>query len=263
MKTKKKILFRLALLGGAVYLGYKYKDKIVGKVGKLSRMDDMDDVLDDLANTTDKALDGIMDGTDDLYTYILTLLGEEGEYKPNKAYERELNEEVKGLEASYGSLLKMYASNIARDIRNWGNAEFDYQGNYTQKGKMAGESFVNWHNYFALKGQKGQGDFARVTKMINIMLQYKAPFDLEHDGVKDNTLPTVDKYVSNPPNRFLELNDVDWKKWRADCDGDCEAPMYYSLKPKSLFRVLGDRLRNEGLIGGATSRKPTDIYRRR
>jgi hypothetical protein len=251
MASKKKIVLRLALLGGAIYLGYKYKDKIVGKVGKLSRMDNMDDVLSDLARTSDKAVDGIIEGTEDFYDYILTLLGQEVEYKPNVAYQRELDEAVKdlpkGVVTNYGTLLKTYASNLVRDIRNWDNELFDYQ------------SFVNWHNYFSLKGQ---GDFARVTNLINIMLQYKAPFELEHDTVRDYSLPTLDRYVSNPPQRFIELDDVDWKKWRVDCKGDCKPPMHYSLTPRSLFRVIGDKLRNEGLVGSA-SRKPIDIYKRR
>lgn len=235
-----KILLRTALIGGGVYLVYRNWDKITGKINKLSRMQTMDEVVDDLGKTANNALEGLIDMADEAFEYVTTLgEGKEEMEMPNPRYMKEIEAQVEGLDLRYGTQLKSIADNLVVDIRRW-NEEDNYGGEYTKKGQMPIQSFIRWHNYFSMKKPE---DFKRVTTMMNIMLQYKHPYEIEYETVKDTNLPTVDYYINNPPVKFTQLNEIDW---------GTRKKFHYSLKPKDLFRVINDRLRNEGLISSHT-----------
>jgi len=235
-----KILIRTALVGGAGYLIYRNWDKIKGKINKLSRMQSMDEVVDDLGKTTNNALEGLSDIVDEAVEYITTL-GEGGEEKvdpPNPRYMKEIEAQVEGLDLRYGTYLKSMADNNVVDIRRWSQDD-NYGGEYTKKGQMPIQSFIRWYNYFSMKNSE---DFKRVTNMMNIMLQYKHPYEIKYETLKDPNLPTIEYYMSNPPAKFVQQNEIDWGKRKK---------FHYSLKPRDLFRVINDRLRNEGLISSS------------
>lgn len=232
MVNKKKIFFRILLFSGASYLVYKNWDRIIGKYNKLYRMKTMGDVIDDLGRTATNTVEGLISRMGNLYNEYFG----EGVEPLNIAMQNEMNDEVKDLPINYATQLKIMSNAIVHDIRRWDNPDWDYQGTYSKKGKMAAQSFINWHNYYKLKGI---GDFGRVTKIANIMLQYGFPFDIKKDTVRNHQLPTLSHYVDNPPQKFVSLDDVDWESWNENGI----PPMGYSLKPIDLFRVIGDKIR--------------------
>lgn len=230
MNKPTKIIFRLALLGGAAYILYRNKDRIMGKFQKLSRMNTMDEVVDDIGKTATNMIEGISDGISDFYNSIFS--NPEDNIEPlNVAYWKEINASVKGLPINYATMLKNYAHNIALDIRNWDDPIYDYQGTYTKEGMMPIQSYIMWHNLSKLKPE----DFKKVVEMVNTNLQYKSPFELKANTIRNNNLPTLQKYILNPPERYIRLNQIDY--------GDRK--IYYSAKPQDLFKNLGNKYFNE------------------
>lgn len=231
-----KITLRLALLGGGAYWVYKNKDRIIGKINKLARMGSVEEMTDDVALTASNMLSGASTVVEDAYEYVSTL-GDDGVVKENIALKNEIEAQVEGLPLNYATSLKSSADNLVSDIKNWADRNYNYQGKYTQIGKMPEESFIKWHNY--LNTSKSE-DFKRITNMVNIMLQYEGyPTNIKSDAKRNLSLPKIEYYIANPPKRFTELNDIDWGE---------RAKINYRLKPKDLFRVIRDRLSNEGML---------------
>jgi len=231
MATKTKIFFRIALLSGVGYVIYRNKDRIIGKLNKLSRMNSTDEVVDDLGMTANKALDGALGMVDEAIEYVTTF-GEGEEAEPlNKTFLKEIEQEMSGIPLNYATQLKSMADNLVIDITYWNNPNWNYQGEYKQKGKMPIESFRKWYNYLRL--QKDE-DFNKVANMANIMLKYNYPYKMEVDTIKNNKLPNLSYYMSNPPVKFTRLNDLDWGS---------QNKMNYNVTPQELFKEINNKLK--------------------
>jgi len=260
MATPIKIFFRLTLFGGVGYLFYRNKDKIFGKIDKLSRLNTVDEVIDDLGSTTNKALDGIIDVADEFYNYLVGFVGvQSDDEKPNEAFNRDLYSVGSDLDKNYATQLRNIASGLVNDIRGWDKAEYqtaDYHISETseKKGEMPIENFMLFSNFYNLQGE---GDFEKVVEMANVMLQYKSPYDLKFDTVRDESLPTLDYYMENPTPKYTQYNNINNYSFESTGRGTPS----FAHTPISLFKAIGDKIRNKGLAR-SSSLKRKSIYTR-
>jgi hypothetical protein len=261
MASKKKIALRVLLLGGVGYLFYRNKDRIFGKIDKLSRMNTTDEIIDDLGSTTNKALDGIIDGADEMYNYLVGFVGiQTADEKPNEAFNKELFAIGKDLKPNYASQLRNIASGLVNDIRGWDNSEYqtaDFHVSETaeREGEMPVANFIVFSNFYNLKGE---GDFEKVVEMANVLLQYKAPYDLKHDTVRDASLPTLDYYIDNPTSKYTQYDKINNYIFESTGRGTPS----FDHKPRGLFKAIGDKIRSKGLARTSSRSGRKSIYTR-
>lgn len=243
MATKKKIFIRIALLAGGGYLFYKNKDKIFNKINKLSRMGSVDEMVIDVGATASNALEGAVSMAEEAFEYVTTIGdGNRASEPPNPEFNKEFNEVTKDMPSSKSIHLKRMAEQLVLDIRGWDSPEHS-TSDMKIDGKIPVGNYLHFYNVLNLKNN---GEFERVVKMVNIMLQYNHPYDIKFNTVKDLGLPSLEYYMNNPPDKYVRLNDIDHTIMGGRPNHK------FNLKPRELFTELGNRIRSD--VGNSSGR---------
>jgi len=239
MAATNKIVIRLAFAGGAAYIFYRYKDRFIGKFNKLKRMNDVNAIIDDVSTTALRAVDGVADGTEDFYDYLVGFLGEEEiDDRINLRFKKEIDDELLGLPTGKAIYLKEQSFQMVLDIRGWNNDDYEI-ADFSKRGEIPAGNYITFYNVLNIKSKE---DFDRVIRMANIMLQYNSPYVIRYDTKKDLGLPKLQDYMSNPPSKYTQFNKIDYKIFEGR-----PAPNF-NIKPVDLFRSLKARIKGENII---------------